>query len=162
MSLYLFCIARWPNWFQFFVNQLLLENHKIFWKDEVAQRNDNIFGLLFAESNLLLFHLNWWFQNTVCCWYFKVSKVVWCRCFGLLNAALMKILAWFCLGTVWATIWRKRLFFKCFGHPGTCLCFLEQRLVCLEQKVMLNVGLHNGDYGSKLVYFEGQKNIFYG
>jgi hypothetical protein len=60
--------------------RLLLEAHCDCY-DKVAQRN----GLLFAETNILHYHLNKQFQNMVCSRYIKVSKVVCCRCFGLSN-----------------------------------------------------------------------------
>jgi hypothetical protein len=56
----------------------------IFWKAKAAQGNGNILGY-FLLRKLLHFHLNRWFQNIIGCWYFKVSKVVSCRYFGLEN-----------------------------------------------------------------------------
>jgi hypothetical protein len=54
------------------------------------------------------------------CWrYFKVSKVVCCRCFGLLNLALFYIF-WHFLGlkTVWANLGKNwAIFKKSSGRP---------------------------------------------
>ncbi len=61
----------------------------IFWKDVIGQENGNNLGYFLAEPNLLKFHLNRQFQNMICCRKFKVSKVVWQRCFKLSNLALM-------------------------------------------------------------------------
>jgi hypothetical protein len=44
----------------------------------------------------------------VCLAYFKVSKVVWCKCFGLFG---VNILAFFDLETVWATFLKNWPFF---------------------------------------------------
>ncbi len=70
------------------------------------------FGLLFVEANLFHFKLNEQFQNMVCCRYFKVSKVVWCRCFGFSNELCCRYFGLFwledCLGYFlknWANFW---------------------------------------------------------
>jgi hypothetical protein len=84
--------------------ELLLEAHYDFLKRRSRPKKWQHFGLLFAVANLLHFHLNKQFKNMVYCRYFKVSKVVLCRCLGIFKLSfLLDILAFFDLETFWAT-----------------------------------------------------------
>ncbi len=69
-----------------------------------------LLGLLFVLAILLNFHLNKQFQSMLCCRYFKVSKVVYCRCFGLSNWELLQIfwpfLTWQLLGLFFDKKWQ--------------------------------------------------------
>ena len=58
------------------------------WPDLAKFCQLGYFRLLFYSTNL---YLNKQFPCIVCYRYFKVSNVVWCRCFGLSNKTLMRI-----------------------------------------------------------------------
>ncbi len=97
--------AGWPDWAIFCQLGYFWRLIMIFWKDEVAQNNGNYLGyILFKQIYYICILLQ--FQNMICCRYFKVSKVVRCRCFGLSNWAF------FDLATFWAILWKIwRIFF---------------------------------------------------
>jgi hypothetical protein len=89
-----------------------------FWKDEVAQRNGNIWATFFSSIfSFLHFHLNKQFQSRISRGIFRFQK--WWRCFGLSNWALME--RYFgiyglgsCFGSSFSKIWA---FFQYTGHP---------------------------------------------
>jgi hypothetical protein len=69
-----------------------------------AQRNGKILGKIWQF--FLQFHLNKQFQNINCCWYFKVSKAVWCIYFGLFAWPLF-----------WLLLKKVGRFFQTADHP---------------------------------------------
>jgi len=75
---------------------LLLEAYQDFFKRFCSLKKWQHFGKLFAQANLLHFHLNMQFQKMGCCRYSKVSWVVWCKCLGNSNWALLYIFWHFC------------------------------------------------------------------
>ncbi len=71
------------------------------------------FGAAFCLSNLFHFYLNKQFQNMFCCRYFKVLKVVWCRCFWVFKLSFaVDIFGFFDLATFWAILWKIWWFFS--------------------------------------------------
>jgi hypothetical protein len=101
---------------QFFVIGILLEAYCYFWKGEVTQI---AFWATFWLSNLLHFHVHRQFQNIVCCRYFRVSEVVWCRCFGLLKLSFeVDMLAFWGLAIVWLLLENWAILFPSSGHTN--------------------------------------------
>ncbi len=82
---------------------LLLEDHNDFFEKMKKPKIMVTFWAIFCFSKFITFLPYKQFQKLVCCRYFKVLKVVRCRCFGFSNYALLQIfwpfLTWqlFCL-----------------------------------------------------------------
>jgi hypothetical protein len=59
---------------------------------------------------------------------------------------------------LWQLFWKiGRIFVKSSGHPD----LIGVVILSLQMLQFVKVRLHYGDYRSKLVHFESQKNIFY-
>jgi hypothetical protein len=87
--------------------RLLLEAHY----DFTDYLNGSILGYFLFNQYILHFHLKKQFKNTVCCRYFKVSKVVGWDCFRLSN---LHFLAW---QLFWLLLKKLAEFSPIFGHP---------------------------------------------
>jgi hypothetical protein len=95
-----------------------------FCKDEVAQRNVNIFCLIFGWGIFLHLRQNRQFQDMVCCRYNQVFKVVCYKCLGLLDSLSFDV---DCLAFFGYFSKNLAFFYRSSGHPApstqTC-CFV--------------------------------------
>ncbi len=90
----------------------------VFWKYELAQSNGNILGYFLFKQIYYIFILKRHIQNIVYCRYFKVSKVVRYRYFGLSNWTLLDIFWHFFGLEMFGVLFEKMgIFFETSGHP---------------------------------------------
>jgi hypothetical protein len=114
-------LPGWPNWTIFGQLGYFYELIMLF-QDEVAQTNVDILGNYYILPKR---H----FQNMVCCRYFKVLKVVWCRCFGLSNW----VSPFWGSETVLATFFKNWVtFFRIFRSP-----WIFHKNECAERRFRL-------------------------
>jgi hypothetical protein len=94
---------------------LLLELHWDFLKRRSSRRNGAFQGFFLPKQIVLHIQLNKQFQNMVCCRYFKVLKVVWCRLLDFQkDLSCIKFVVW---QLFWPLYKKLGAFLQSSGHP---------------------------------------------